>query len=78
VFSIMLRFLLGKHAPANSEGLTHQQKLAFWINTYNSCMMNVKSLSKLNDRPEINNMKCKHANTVDISGDFIEWDTRDS
>jgi hypothetical protein len=65
----MLRFLLGKHAPANSEGRIHQQKLAFWINTYNSCMMNVRSLSKLNDRPEINNMKCKHANTVDISGD---------
>ena len=22
-------------------GLSHQQKLAFWINVYNSCMMNV-------------------------------------
>jgi hypothetical protein len=42
----MFRFLLGKLAAANLEGLTHQQKLAFWINTYNSCMMNVRSLSK--------------------------------
>ncbi|XP_021687685.2 uncharacterized protein LOC110670060 isoform X1 [Hevea brasiliensis] len=35
-----LKFLLGKLASVNLEGLTHQQKLAFWINTYNSCMMN--------------------------------------
>ncbi|KAG8474743.1 hypothetical protein CXB51_031400 [Gossypium anomalum] len=34
------RFLLGKLASVNLEGLSHQQKLAFWINTYNSCMMN--------------------------------------
>ncbi|KAA3461306.1 Voltage-dependent L-type calcium channel subunit alpha-1S [Gossypium australe] len=35
-----LKFLLGKLASINLEGLSHQQKLAFWINTYNSCMMN--------------------------------------
>ncbi|OAY35432.1 uncharacterized protein LOC110628321 isoform X2 [Manihot esculenta] len=35
-----LKLLLGKLASVNLEGLTHQQKLAFWINTYNSCMMN--------------------------------------
>ncbi|TYH95023.1 hypothetical protein ES332_A12G079000v1 [Gossypium tomentosum] len=35
-----LKFLLGKLASVNLEGLSHQQKLAFWINTYNSCMMN--------------------------------------
>lgn len=37
------RFLLGKLASVNLEGLNHQQKLAFWINTYNSCIMNVRS-----------------------------------
>ncbi|MBA0717333.1 hypothetical protein Golax_005165 [Gossypium laxum] len=35
-----LKFLLGKLASVNLEGLSHHQKLAFWINTYNSCMMN--------------------------------------
>ncbi|XWS41941.1 hypothetical protein CRYUN_Cryun17cG0125500 [Craigia yunnanensis] len=35
-----LKFLLGKLASVNLEGLSHQQKLAFWINTYNSCIMN--------------------------------------
>ncbi|KAJ4714920.1 Protein of unknown function, DUF547 [Melia azedarach] len=35
-----LKFLLGKLASVNLEGLNHQQKLAFWINTYNSCIMN--------------------------------------
>ncbi|CAN4082875.1 unnamed protein product [Withania somnifera] len=35
-----LKILLGKLASLKLEGLTHQQKLAFWINTYNSCVMN--------------------------------------
>lgn len=35
-----LRLLLGKLAEVDLKGLTHQEKLAFWINTYNSCMMN--------------------------------------
>ncbi|KAJ1415222.1 Ternary complex factor MIP1, leucine-zipper [Sesbania bispinosa] len=35
-----LKFLLGKLASVNLKGLTHQEKLAFWINTYNSCMLN--------------------------------------
>lgn len=38
----MSRFLFGKLASVNLKGLTHQEKLAFWINTYNSCMMNVR------------------------------------
>ncbi|KAG7019314.1 hypothetical protein SDJN02_18274, partial [Cucurbita argyrosperma subsp. argyrosperma] len=36
-----LKYLLGKLASVNLEGLNQQQKLAFWINTYNSCIMNV-------------------------------------
>ncbi|KAH0697495.1 hypothetical protein KY290_015372 [Solanum tuberosum] len=35
-----LKILLGKLSSVKLEGLTHQQKLAFWINTYNSCVMN--------------------------------------
>nr|XP_043639511.1 uncharacterized protein LOC122610601 [Erigeron canadensis] len=35
-----LKTLLGKLASVNLTSLTHQEKLAFWINIYNSCMMN--------------------------------------
>ncbi|CAH8344828.1 unnamed protein product [Eruca vesicaria subsp. sativa] len=35
-----LKFLLNKLSVVNLDGLSHQQKLAFWINTYNSCLMN--------------------------------------
>ncbi|XP_043713771.1 uncharacterized protein LOC122662253 [Telopea speciosissima] len=35
-----LKLLLGKLASVDLQGLNHQQKLAFWINIYNSCMMN--------------------------------------
>lgn len=35
-----LKILLGKLASADLRNLTHQQKLAFWINIYNACMMN--------------------------------------
>ncbi|XP_059293685.1 uncharacterized protein LOC132046887 [Lycium ferocissimum] len=35
-----LKILLGKLSSVKLNGLTHQQKLAFWINTYNSCVMN--------------------------------------
>ncbi|KAI3889816.1 hypothetical protein MKX03_033854 [Papaver bracteatum] len=35
-----LKLLLGKLRSADLRGLSHQQKLAFWINVYNSCMMN--------------------------------------
>ncbi|KAH7847360.1 hypothetical protein Vadar_025231 [Vaccinium darrowii] len=36
-----LKILLGKLAFVKLKGLTHQKKLAFWINTHNSCVMNV-------------------------------------
>lgn len=35
-----LKLLLRKLTTVDLLGLTHQQKLAFWINIYNSCMMN--------------------------------------
>ncbi|KAA3488833.1 General secretion pathway K [Gossypium australe] len=36
-----LKLLLGRLAATNLQNLNHQEKLAFWINIYNSCMMNV-------------------------------------
>ncbi|GKU94703.1 hypothetical protein SLEP1_g8156 [Rubroshorea leprosula] len=47
-----LKFVLGKLATVNLEGLTHQQKLAFWINTYNSCMMNAILEHGIPETPE--------------------------
>ncbi|KAK1288264.1 hypothetical protein QJS10_CPB19g01510 [Acorus calamus] len=35
-----LKLFLEKLALVDIRGLSHQQKLAFWINIYNSCMMN--------------------------------------
>ncbi|WVZ65232.1 hypothetical protein U9M48_014634 [Paspalum notatum var. saurae] len=35
-----LRALLRRLSSVDLAGLSHQQKLAFWINIYNSCMMN--------------------------------------
>ncbi|KAI0499086.1 hypothetical protein KFK09_019987 [Dendrobium nobile] len=35
-----LKLLLRKLSSVDISELTHQQKLAFWINIYNSCMMN--------------------------------------
>ncbi|KAL3646258.1 hypothetical protein CASFOL_011438 [Castilleja foliolosa] len=35
-----LKILLDKLSSVRLDGLSHQQKLAFWINIYNSCIMN--------------------------------------
>ncbi|CAK9161997.1 unnamed protein product [Ilex paraguariensis] len=35
------KLLLGKLALVDLQGLNDQEKLAFWINTFNLCMMNV-------------------------------------
>ncbi|KAL2552061.1 hypothetical protein Fot_05680 [Forsythia ovata] len=48
-----LKILLGKLASVKLEGLTHQQKLAFWINAYNSCMMNAFLEHGIPDSPNM-------------------------
>lgn len=48
-----LKLLLSKLASVKLEGLTHPQKLAFWINTYNSCMMNAYLEHGIPERPEV-------------------------
>ncbi|KAL6844647.1 hypothetical protein ACP4OV_025306 [Aristida adscensionis] len=40
LLSRRLKALLRRLATVDLAGLSHQQKLAFWINIYNSCMMN--------------------------------------
>ncbi|KAJ8430020.1 hypothetical protein Cgig2_008459 [Carnegiea gigantea] len=47
-----LKLLLAKLARVNLEGLSHQHKLAFWINTYNSCLMNAFLEHGIPDSPE--------------------------
>ncbi|KAI8005076.1 5'-3' exoribonuclease 3 [Camellia lanceoleosa] len=49
----ILKLLLGKLASLNLNGLTHQEKLAFWINTYNSCMMNAFLEHGIPNSPEM-------------------------
>ncbi|KAK7263112.1 hypothetical protein RJT34_30697 [Clitoria ternatea] len=48
-----LKFLLGKLASLNLKGLTHQEKLAFWINTYNACIMNAYLEHGIPQSPEM-------------------------
>lgn len=48
-----LKLLLEKLASANLQGLSHQEKLAFWINIYNSCMMNAFLEYGLPENPEM-------------------------
>lgn len=47
-----LKLLLGKLARVQLDGLTHHHKLAFWINTYNSCLMNGFLEHGIPDSPE--------------------------
>ncbi|KAG2719849.1 hypothetical protein I3760_02G010300 [Carya illinoinensis] len=48
-----LKLLFGRLATVKLEGLTHQQKLAFWINIYNSCMMNAFLEHGIPDTPKM-------------------------
>ncbi|XP_021910999.1 uncharacterized protein LOC110824790 isoform X1 [Carica papaya] len=48
-----LKLLLGKLACVNLQNLTHQEKLAFWINVYNSCMMNAILENGVPESPEV-------------------------
>lgn len=48
-----LKLLLEKLASVNLESHTHQEKLAFWINIYNSCMMNAFLEYGIPESPEM-------------------------
>lgn len=47
-----LKILLAKLASVKLQKLTHQEKLAFWINIYNSCMMNAFLEHGIPESPE--------------------------
>ncbi|KAH1118915.1 hypothetical protein GLYMA_17G176400v4 [Glycine max] len=65
-----LKFLLGKLASLNLKGLTHQEKLAFWINTYNSCMMNAYLEHGIPESPEMVVALMQKA-TIVVGGQFL-------
>ncbi|KAL0288141.1 UNVERIFIED_CONTAM: hypothetical protein Scaly_2740500 [Sesamum calycinum] len=48
-----LKILLDKLATVELDGLNHQQKLAFWINIYNSCIMNAFLEHGIPDSPNM-------------------------
>ncbi|XWS21144.1 hypothetical protein CRYUN_Cryun30bG0030200 [Craigia yunnanensis] len=48
-----LKLLLAKLASSNLQNLNHQEKLAFWINIYNSCMMNAFLEHGVPESPEM-------------------------
>ncbi|MBA0691651.1 hypothetical protein Goari_009267 [Gossypium aridum] len=48
-----LKLLLGRLAASNLQNLNHQEKLAFWINIYNSCMMNAFLEHGVPESPEM-------------------------
>ncbi|KAI3928897.1 hypothetical protein MKW92_013540 [Papaver armeniacum] len=65
-----LKILLGKLALVNLQGLDHQQKLAFWINIYNSCMMNAFLEHGIPDSPEMIVALMQKA-TLNVSGQSL-------
>ncbi|XAR73965.1 hypothetical protein NMG60_11008107 [Bertholletia excelsa] len=65
-----LKCLLGKLASVNLQGLTHQQKLAFWINTYNSCMMNAFLEHGVPETPEMVVALMQKA-TITVGGNLL-------
>ncbi|XP_039056056.1 uncharacterized protein LOC120198880 [Hibiscus syriacus] len=48
-----LKLLLARLASSNLRNLNHQERLAFWINIYNSCMMNAFLGHGVPESPEI-------------------------
>ncbi|KAK9285093.1 hypothetical protein L1049_024278 [Liquidambar formosana] len=65
-----LKLLFRKLASVNLEGLTHQEKLAFWINIYNSCMMNVFLENGIPQSPEMVVALMQKA-TINVGGHLL-------
>ncbi|XP_019416208.1 PREDICTED: uncharacterized protein LOC109327492 isoform X2 [Lupinus angustifolius] len=69
-----LKLLLRKLASVKLENLNHQEKLAFWINIYNSCMM--KAFIE-NDMLESTDMvvALTHRATINVGGHLLSATT---
>ncbi|XP_031119889.1 uncharacterized protein LOC116023067 isoform X2 [Ipomoea triloba] len=65
-----LKLLLEKLASVKLDGLTHQEKLAFWINIYNSCMMNAFLENGIPESPEMVVALMNKA-TINVGGHFL-------
>ncbi|PWA89560.1 ternary complex factor MIP1, leucine-zipper [Artemisia annua] len=65
-----LRLLLGKLTSVNLTSLTHQEKLAFWINIYNSCMMNAFLEHGIPESPEMVVQLMQKA-TINVGGHYL-------
>ncbi|XP_062159870.1 uncharacterized protein LOC133867180 isoform X2 [Alnus glutinosa] len=65
-----LKLLLGKLASVNLKSLTHQEKLAFWINIYNSCMMNAFLEQGIPESPEMVVALMQKA-TINVGGHLL-------
>ncbi|KAK4416217.1 hypothetical protein Salat_2447200 [Sesamum alatum] len=65
-----LKILLDKLATVELAGLNHQQKLAFWINVYNSCIMNAFLEHGIPDSPNMIVVQMQKA-TIKVGGHVL-------
>ncbi|XP_062097328.1 uncharacterized protein LOC133803337 isoform X2 [Humulus lupulus] len=65
-----LKLLFGKLTSVKLQTLTHQEKLAFWINIYNSCMMNAFLDHGIPESPEMVVALMQKA-TVNVGGHLL-------
>ncbi|CAN0922236.1 hypothetical protein LINGRAHAP2_LOCUS32987 [Linum grandiflorum] len=65
-----LKILLSKLASVKLEKLSHQEKLAFWINIYNSCMMNAFLEYGIPENPEMVVAIMRQA-TINVGGHLL-------
>lgn len=65
-----LKVLLGKLARVKLENLTHQEKLAFWINIYNSCMMKAFLEHGISESPHVVVALMQQA-TINVGGHLL-------
>ncbi|KAE9586793.1 hypothetical protein Lal_00004644 [Lupinus albus] len=69
-----LKLLLRKLAAVNLENLNHQEKLAFWINIYNSCMMNAFIENGIPESPDMV-VALMHKATINVGGHLLSAPT---
>ncbi|XP_048130859.1 uncharacterized protein LOC115751656 [Rhodamnia argentea] len=65
-----LKVLLGRLARVQLENLTHQEKLAFWINIYNSCMMKAFLEHGIPESPHVVAALMQQA-TINVGGHLL-------
>ncbi|XP_028802953.1 uncharacterized protein LOC114758106 [Neltuma alba] len=69
-----LKILLRKLASVKLGSLNHQEKLAFWINIYNSCMMNAFIENGIPESPEMGVSLMRKA-TINVGGHLLSANT---